>query len=105
MTKNEILDKLILLKPALKKDGITLLGIFGSYARGDYTQESDIDILYKLDDAREFTQRNGGFGAFTKLIEIKESISGILKKPIDFVDKDALNEIGREFILKELKYV
>ena len=105
MMKNEIIDKLTLLKPTLKKDGITLLGIFGSYARGDYTQESDIDILYKIDDAREFTQRNGGFGAFTKLLEIKNYISDILKKPIDFVDKDALNDIGKEFILKELTHV
>ncbi len=45
--KQIILDKLVILKKKKKKDGITIIGIFGSYARGDYTDKSDVDILYK----------------------------------------------------------
>ena len=105
MTKNEIINKLVLLKPMLKKEGITLLGIFGSYARGDYTKDSDVDILYKLDNVQEFIKKYNGFSAFSKLGEIKNAISLAIDKPIDFVDKNNLNDIGKVFILKELEYV
>jgi uncharacterized protein len=31
--------------PVLKKHNVTRAGIFGSYARGEQTKESDVDIL------------------------------------------------------------
>ena len=46
-----------------------------------------------------------GFSAFSKLAETKEFLKKELNKEVDFVDKDSLNEIGKEFILKEVKYV
>ena len=102
MTKNEIFNTLITLKPKLKKEGITLLGVFGSYARGDYTSSSDVDILYEIDNAEEFANKNGGFGAFTKLKEIKDNISSSLGMPIDFTSKGSLNEVGKKYILGDL---
>ena len=45
-TKNEILHLLSVYKPtAESKYGLTRIGIFGSVARGDDTEDSDIDIL------------------------------------------------------------
>ena len=38
MTAKEILKKLSDLKPKFKKDGIIIVGLFGSYARGDNTK-------------------------------------------------------------------
>lgn len=93
------------LKAEFKKDGVSIIGIFGSYARGDYTENSDVDILYQVDDPQEFAKKYQGFEVFTKLTELKEKISKKLNKKIDFVDKDGLNEIGRKFILEEVKYV
>ena len=105
MGQNEIFEKLNHLKPILNKDGINLLGVFGSHSRGDYTSSSDIDILYEIENIKNFTDKYKGFTAFSKLTQIKELISKELKKDVDFVDKNSLNEIGKEFILKELKYV
>jgi len=102
--KQIILDKLVELKVELQKDGIVIIGIFGSYAREDYTQDSDVDILYKLQNSKKFAIDHDGWGAFTKLVEIKEYISKRLDKKVDFVDKSTLNEVGKEFILKDLKY-
>jgi len=52
MNTEDVLNTLRQLKPVLKKEGITLLGVFGSYARGDYTAQSDVDILYDIDDPK-----------------------------------------------------
>ena len=47
--KNKELERIKkLITPILKKYGIKKAGIFGSYARGDYSKNSDIDILVKL---------------------------------------------------------
>lgn len=105
MSVNDIYEKLKLIKPILYNDGINILGVFGSYARGDYTNNSDIDILYEIEDIKKFMKRYKGFSAFTKLTDTKEFLKKELNKEVDFVDKDTLNEIGKEFILKEIKYV
>ncbi len=103
--KEAIIDKLSEIKPILQKDGIKIIGIFGSYARDDYTQESDIDILYELDDPEKFAKEYNGWGAFTKLAQTKEYISKKLGRKVDFVSKDSLNRVGKRFILKDLHYV
>ena len=54
MSINDIYEKLRLIKPILSNDGINILGVFGSYARGDYTNNSDIDILYEIKDIKTF---------------------------------------------------
>lgn len=43
-TLNEIKCKII---PILKKNDVIKAGIFGSYARGEETKNSDLDILVK----------------------------------------------------------
>lgn len=40
-----ILNKLKDINPSIEKDGIKLLGLFGSYSRDEATRNSDIDIL------------------------------------------------------------
>ncbi|NWF65859.1 MAG: nucleotidyltransferase domain-containing protein [Campylobacterales bacterium] len=105
MTTDEILNKLQELKPKLIEDGIVIVGLFGSYARGDNNSESDIDILYELKDAQEFARKYNGFGAFTKLQETKDFLEKVFNKKVDIADKNGLNEIGKKYILKDLKSV
>ncbi len=47
--KNDILTKLKELQPTYEKEGVVILGLFGSYAKDTQTKFSDIDIAYKLD--------------------------------------------------------
>jgi len=47
--KNDILLKLKEIKPTYAQEGLILLGLFGSYAKGTETKYNDIDIAYKLD--------------------------------------------------------
>jgi len=105
MNKEEILQAIATLKPLLKKEGITLLGVFGSFARGDYHSESDVDILYDIDNPKAFSQKFGGFAAFTKLEEFKKMIAERLGRKVDFVAKNGLNSISKKYVMRDLLYV
>jgi predicted nucleotidyltransferase len=68
------------------------IGIFGSFARGEQVEESDIDILV------EFSEPIG----FFKFIDLEDHLSDILGLKVDLVSKKALKpHIGKN-ILSEL---
>ena len=90
-------------KTEMAKDGFFILGVFGSYARGDNAPSSDLDILYDTDS--DFFKRYGGFGSFVKLDEIKESLAKRLQSPVDIVYKKGLPQNSLSEIEKEMVYV
>lgn len=55
MTRAEIIEKLKLLEPALRAEGIAHLAIFGSRARQDARPDSDLDILVDVADSAAFS--------------------------------------------------
>lgn len=68
------------------------IGVFGSYARGDQTDQSDIDVLVEFSEPV-------GFFAF---IDLEEYLQTVLGRRIDLVSKKALKpRIGRR-ILQEI---
>ena len=77
MGKPEILEILRIEKPGLmEKYGLEELALFGSYARGEETSESDIDILVKLKTAD-----------YSCLISIMTYLESKFRKKIDLVRK------------------
>ena len=94
--------KLQYLKKSLQKDGFIIDGIVGSYARGEKNY-NDIDILYHLDE--KFFNKYNGFEGFIKLDEIKQNLEKNLNEKVDIIDKTTLNEIGKKYILRDIKYV
>lgn len=49
MTRDEIIAKLKDTAPALRAEGVTQLTMFGSLARGDTREDSDLDVLIEID--------------------------------------------------------
>ncbi|MFA6101201.1 MAG: nucleotidyltransferase domain-containing protein [Victivallaceae bacterium] len=98
-----ILNKIAKLKKKYEPRGFIVLGFFGSYARGEETPESDIDILYEMTD--KFYQKHPGWNVFPVLDEIEKDFAKSLGRNVDMANKNALNEIGRKYILPEVKYV
>lgn len=71
------------------------IGVFGSMARGDNTNSSDVDILV------EFSQPVG----FFKFIDLEEYLTKLIGKKVDLVTKKALKPSIREEVLQETVYV
>ena len=92
MSKESIIDMLKNQKAFLyDKFSIKNLNLFGSVARGDDNNDSDIDILvefYKTPDLLTF-------------IEIEEYLSKTLNQKVDLVIKRKLKPQLKETILKE----
>ena len=101
--KNTILSKLKEMNPTYEKDGIKLLGLFGSYARDEATESSDIDIL--IETTPLFLEKYRGLRAYVKLDEIKNDLKKIFKKNIDIVDKQGLLQHNNTYILNKAIYV
>jgi predicted nucleotidyltransferase len=103
MTKTEILDYLKKHKNDYANDGVVLLGLFGSFARDEANEDSDIDIL--IETKESFLKKFVGFRGYTKLNEIKETISKDLQKDIDLVDKVGLIQHNNDYIIQKAIYV
>jgi len=94
-TKEEILNKLKEIKPILHKDFyIENLGLFGSYARGENSDSSDIDILYEYDESKAFS-------LFT-LIDLEDFLTSIFCIKVDLANKKSLKPDLRDNILNEV---
>ncbi|MEA2073740.1 MAG: nucleotidyltransferase domain-containing protein [Campylobacterota bacterium] len=85
MNKHEILSKLKEIKPRYEKEGLILLGLFGSYAKNTQTKYSDIDLAYKLDYDKFSKNYQGGFAKLLRIDDIKKELQSIFKAPIDLV--------------------
>ena len=70
--------------------GVEELQLFGSYVRGENTEESDVDLLV------EFEKGRGGFDDY---IGLKRFLEDILEQEVDLVKKDKVREELRENIL------
>jgi predicted nucleotidyltransferase len=55
MDKKSIIAKLEELRPDLEAEGVEHLALFGSRARGDNREDSDIDLLLEVSPASRFS--------------------------------------------------
>ena len=103
LTKNTILTTLQDMQPAFKKEGVNLLGLFGSYSRDEAREDSDIDIL--IETTSEFSKMNRGFSAYSKLNELKTLLQDTFDRDVDIVDKQGLLDHNNTYILNKTIYV
>ena len=101
--KKEIMNLIHIFKERYDKEGFVILGIFGSYARGEETESSDIDILYEFKES--FYKNNPGWQAYARVDEIRLALQFELQKKVDLACKSSLNEVAKKYILPEVVYV
>jgi predicted nucleotidyltransferase len=95
MSSNEICLKLATHKERLiRKYNIKTIALFGSHARNEQTEDSDIDILV------EFTKNIG-----IKFIDLADDLETIFGKKVDLVSKNGLKNKYYQQIYSDLKYV
>lgn len=96
-TTEHILNKLKDNKSSLAQFGVRNVGLFGSYARGEQSNSSDIDILIEFETEKE------NFDNYMSAYDLLEELFKIEK--VEIVTTNGLSPYIGPRILKEVKYV
>jgi uncharacterized protein len=96
MNRDEILAVLLKFKQDYAEQyGIIEIGVFGSTARNEIRDDSDLDICIQTRNPNPFV-----------LVHIKETIEELVHKPVDIVRvRENMNPILKKRIEKEAMYV
>ena len=95
-TRQDILNRLQSIKEDVVRNyPVKNVGVFGSVARDEQTDESDIDLLVEF-------SRPVGFVTFMRL---EHFLSEQMGKPVDLVTPDTLKPVIRDDVLAEVIYV
>jgi len=96
MDRNTIISFLELNKQKMAQQfGATKIGLAGSYARDEATEDSDIDIIVEIQSTNKFRS------FFNLLYYLQDSLG----KQVDLVTESSLKPLVRESILKDIVYV
>jgi predicted nucleotidyltransferase len=77
--------------PILKEAGVLRSSIFGSVARGEANEKSDVDILVELPRGKSMFD----------LIDLEEKLAAKLGKKVDLVTYRSVHHLLRDIIFKE----
>ncbi|MFD4434127.1 nucleotidyltransferase family protein [Nocardia sp. NPDC058497] len=93
-------DDLIQLLPAITQlcaaYGVTELAVFGSVARGDERQDSDVDLLYV---------RGPNAVRGLAFFGLEEDLEKLLGTHVDLVPKNGLNRLIRDEVLADAEVI
>ena len=81
------------LRHICRENDIAILGAFGSVARGEATEQSDVDLLVR------FSKRKG----LLALVRLERILSEALGKRVDLLTEAAISPYIRENILNDLQ--
>lgn len=74
-----------------RRNDISFCALFGSFARGEATSDSDIDLLVRFSKPK-------GYDWLDAAIEIEETLG----KKVDLITESALSKHVREYVYKDL---
>lgn len=99
----KIMTAISTIRTKYETDGFIILGVFGSVARGEERDDSDVDILYQC--GPNLPNMYSGLKFFSLYEKVKSDLESILGRRVDLADINGLNEVGRKYILQEVQYV
>jgi predicted nucleotidyltransferase len=95
----DLVDRIVERRDAIKttcaKYGATAVRVFGSCARDDYDEKSDIDVLVQM------KREPSGFKYFARLADLQDELKALLDVDVDVVDEAGLKGRMRERVMKE----
>ena len=80
--------------PELRSAGLAALYLFGSTARDEACENSDVDLLCDLSDTENF--------GLLEFIDLQERLSFFLRRPVDLVERRGLRPRIRARVEPEL---
>jgi predicted nucleotidyltransferase len=91
MTREDVLAEIRKNRDTLKKYRVKSLALFGSLARDEAREDSDVDLLV------EFSESVGLF----EFVRLKRFLEELLGQPVDLATPNSLKQQLREQILRE----
>ena len=89
MERSEAIARLREHEAELKRLGVLHLYLFGSTARGDARDDSDVDLFFDYEE--------GKFGLF-ELMDVKDAAARILDRKTDIMTRDSIHRVLRDRI-------
>ncbi len=90
LTKEEIKEKII---PVLEQFDIARASLFGSFARGDQSENSDVDIIIEF--------RSPENRSLLDLVAVEQEISELLQRKADVLTVESIHPLLRSAISAE----
>ena len=95
--KSIVLKKLTAAAPAIRTQfGVTKIGIFGSFARGDQTPRSDVDVLV------DFAQ---GYATLRNFVGLSDHLEALFRRKVDLLTVGGVDKYIRPFVEAEVIWV
>ena len=83
------------INPILKRSDVEFAGIFGSYARGEETSDSDIDVLIRFQNPKSLID----------IIGLEQELSEAIHIKVDLITQKALCPYIAPRVYEDLKTV
>ena len=94
-TKEYILRLISKNRARIRALGVSRIGLFGSFARGDQQRESDIDLLVDFEPRRK---------TFDHFMELSFFLEEALQRHVELVTPESLSPHLKPHILAEVEY-
>ena len=94
MTRDMVVESLRKNMEKIRNFGVKRIGIFGSFARDQARDDSDIDIVV------EFEKGKGTLKNFCGLVDFLEELFG---REVDILTPDGIENIRIEYVKEEIK--
>lgn len=83
------------LREICRRNDVAMIGVFGSMARGEATEQSDVDLLVRFTKPRSLLD----------MVRVEREISASLGRNVDLVTENAISPYLREKVKEGLRVV
>lgn len=94
--KQQAFERIQSHQSALKQFGAARLGLFGSYVRGEQTDESDVDIVVEFEPGKK---------KLRSFLEIADYLEILMGRKTDVLTWEGMADFVRKHVANEIEYI
>ena len=93
-SKDEIVERILAARSQLAALGVRSIGLFGSFARGEQTPSSDVDVLVEFEPAKH---------TFDNFMDVSFLLEDLFGRRVEIVTPESLSPYIGPHILREVE--
>ena len=95
--KSPVVKKLEAEAPAIRTQfGVKKIGIFGSFARGEQTKKSDVDVLV------DFAE---GYATLHNFVGLSDYLEALFRRKVDLLTEPSISDLIRPYIEQDVIWI